>query len=220
MNEQQRQMLREILLSAGILAIFGVLGATLVAFTWSATAERIAANERAMFMRNVYKLVPKEKVSNDLLKDVITITDPALSPAPVKVYRARRDNQPLALIFSPVETPGYAGPIRLMVGIGADGTLGGVRVLSHMETPGLGDKIDEDRSDWILGFSGKSIGNPPLEKWKVKKDGGIFDQFTGATITPRKIVEVVKNTLIYFQRNRQKLFEMPAEKPAGKAPGH
>ena len=220
MNEQQRQMLREIGLSAAILGIFGILGAALVAFTWSATAERIAANERAMFMRNVYKLVPREEMTNDLLKDVITIADPTLSPSPVKVYRARSNGEPLALIFSPVESPGYAGPIRLMVGILADGTLGGVRVLSHMETPGLGDKIDEERSDWILDFTGKSLGNPPQEKWKVKKDGGIFDQFTGATITPRKIVEAVKNTLIYFQRNGQKLFELPAEKPAEKAPGH
>ncbi len=220
MGEEQKQMLREILLSAAILGVFGVLGAALVAFTWSATEERIAANQREMFLRNVYKLVPREEMSNDLLKDVVTVNDPQLSPSPVQVYRARHDGQPLALIFSPVESPGYAGPIRLMVGILADGVLGGVRVLSHMETPGLGDKIDEQKSDWILGFSGKSLGNPPEEKWKVKKDGGIFDQFTGATITPRKVVASVKRTLLYFRKNRDRLFALPAEANPPNAPNH
>jgi len=220
MGEERKQMLQEILLSATILGVFGILGAALVAATWSATEERIAANQREMFLRNVYKLVPREEVSNDLLKDVVTVNDPQLSPNPVQVYRARHDGRPLALIFSPVESPGYAGPIRLMVGIRDDGILGGVRVLSHMETPGLGDKIDEQKSDWILGFSGKSLGNPPEEKWKVKKDGGIFDQFTGATITPRKVVAAVKRTLLYFQREKDRLFELPAEANPPNAPNH
>ena len=85
--------------------------------------------------------------------------------------------------------------------------LGGVRVLSHKETPGLGDKVEESRSDWIYTFNGKSIGNPRLEKWKVKRDGGIFDQFTGATITPRTIVEAVKRTLLYVQANKDALYD-------------
>ena len=89
-----------------------------------------------------------------------------------------------------------------------------------METPGLGDKIDEQKSDWILGFSGKSLGNPPEEKWKVKKDGGIFDQFTGATITPRKVVASVKRTLLYFRKNRDRLFKLPAEANPPNAPNH
>ncbi len=220
MDEQRRQMLREILLSAAVLGVFGILGAALVAFTWSATADRIAFNERQMFLRNVYKLVPKQEITNNLLKDVITVRDPALSTAPVKVYRARHQGKPLALIFSPVQHPGYAGPIRLMVAIRADGVLGGVRVLAHSETPGLGDRIDERKSDWILGFSGKSLGNPPLEKWKVKKDGGVFDQFTGATITPRRVVAAVTATLLYFKKTHRRLFEAPAETNPPNAPEH
>jgi electron transport complex protein RnfG len=220
MVEARRKMLREILLSAAILGAFGVLGAALVAITWSATEERIALNQREMFLRNVYKLVPREAMTNDLLKDVVTVNDPALSPAPVQVYRARHNGKPLALIFSPVESPGYAGPIRLMVGIRADGVLGGVRVLSHHETPGLGDKIDEQRSDWVLSFTGKSLDNPPEEQWKVRKDGGIFDQFTGATITPRKIVAAVKRTLLYFQREKERLFKLPAVANPPNAPNH
>jgi len=202
---------RNILISAAILGIFGVLGAALVSLTWTATAERIALNQQQAFLRNVYKLIDKSEIDNDLLKDVITVHDSSLARTDVKVYRARKQGQPVALIFSPVQSPGYASPINLMVGVRYDGVLGGVRVLSHMETPGLGDKIDEDRSDWILSFSGKSLGNPTPEKWKVKKDGGVFDQFTGATITPRNIVATVKKVLEYYAREKENLFKKPAE---------
>ncbi len=202
---------KQILASAAVLGIFGILGTTLVALTWSATADRIALNQQQAFLRNVHKLVPHKDMDNDLLKDAITVTAAELSPTPVKVYRARKQGKVTALIFSPVVSPGYAGPIRIMVGIRADGVLGGVRILSQMETPGLGDKIDENKTDWVLGFTDKSIGNPPLAKWKVKKDGGVFDQFTGATITPRKVVNAVRQTLVYFQQHRQELFDKPAE---------
>jgi Na+-translocating ferredoxin:NAD+ oxidoreductase subunit G len=102
---------------------------------------------------------------------------------------------------------GYAGPIQLLVSVLRDGTVGGVRVLFHHETPGLGDKIEERKSDWVLSFDGKSLSNPTLEGWAVKRDGGEFDQFTGATITPRAIVQAVKNTLIYVQQQGDALFE-------------
>lgn len=204
---------KDIFLSGAILGIFGILGAALVTITWSATAERIALNQQQAFLRNVYKLVNPEEIDNELLKDVITIQSPNLSKAEVRVYRARKQGEPVAVIFSPVQGPGYASPIHLMVAVRADGVLGGVRVLSHMETPGLGDKIEESRSDWILGFEGKSLDNPPMEKWKVKKDGGVFDQFTGATITPRTIVATVKRTLLYFEKEKERLFKQPTEQP-------
>ncbi len=202
---------RNIFISAAILGIFGVLGAALVSLTWTATAERIALNQQQAFLRNVYKLIDKSEIDNDLLRDVITLHDTILAKTAVKVYRARKQGQPVALIFSPVQSPGYASPINMMVAVRYDGVLGGVRVLSHMETPGLGDKIDEERSDWILGFRGKSLDNPPPEQWKVKKDGGVFDQFTGATITPRNIVATVKKVLEYYAREKENLFKKPAE---------
>lgn len=202
---------KNVFISAAILGIFGILGAALVSLTWTATAERIASNQQEAFLRNVYKLIDKSEIDNDLLKDVVTLHTSPLAKTEVKVYRARRQGRPVALIFSPVQGPGYASPINLMVGVRYDGTLGGVRVLSHMETPGLGDKIDEERSDWILGFNGKSLGNPAPEKWKVKKDGGVFDQFTGATITPRSIVSTVKKVLEYYAREKENLFKKPAE---------
>ena len=211
MNDASASPLRQALSSAIALGLFGILGATLVAVTWSLTAERIAYNERQAFLRNVYKLVPRDRISNDLLQDVITIRDPRLSPEPLQVYRAREGDRPLAVVYSPIQTPGYAGPIRLMVAVLADGTLGGVRVLAHAETPGLGDRIDEQKSDWILSFAGKSLGDPPLEKWKVKKDGGVFDQFTGATITPRKVVDAVRRTLLHFRAHRNELFSRPTQ---------
>jgi electron transport complex protein RnfG len=202
---------RNIFISAAILGIFGILGATLVSLTWTATAERIARNQQEAFLNNVYKLIDKQEIDNDLLRDVITLRNPDLAKTEFRVYRARKAGKPVAVIFSPVQAPGYASPINLMVGIRHDGTLGGVRVLSHMETPGLGDKIDEERSDWILGFTGKSLGNPPPEQWKVKKDGGVFDQFTGATITPRSVVGTVKKVLEYYQKEKTNLFKKPAE---------
>jgi electron transport complex protein RnfG len=114
--------------------------------------------------------------------------------------------QPVAAIFTSVAPDGYSGNIKLLVGILHNGVLAGVRVISHKETPGLGDAIEADRSNWILSFNEKSLQNPPLKQWGVKKDGGFFDSFTGATITPRAVVNAVKNTLLYFQENREMIF--------------
>ncbi len=112
--------------------------------------------------------------------------------------------------FSRTVAPdGYAGSIRLLVGIGADGRLLGVRVVAHRETPGLGDAIDERKSTWIDGFKGRSLGDPALERWHVKKDGGDFDQFTGATVTPRAVVGAVLDALLYFEANRATLLAAP-----------
>ena len=125
---------------------------------------------------------------------------------PVTVYRARKSGKPFAAVFSTVAPDGYSGEIRLLVAVKADGSLAGVRVLEHKETPGLGDLIDESKSRWILGFDGLSLGNPPEKQWKVKRDGGSFDQFTGATVTPRAVVEAVKNILSFFKANQEKVF--------------
>ncbi|MGH8035858.1 MAG: RnfABCDGE type electron transport complex subunit G, partial [Lysobacterales bacterium] len=99
----------------------------------------------------------------------------------------------------------------LLVGINADGSLTGVRVTSHKETPGLGDALDTARSEWILGFSGRSLDNPEPAGWAVRKDGGVYDQFTGATITPRAVVKAVHGALEYFKDNRAALFDHPAD---------
>ncbi len=135
-----------------------------------------------------------------------------LGAATTDIYRVRHGGEPVAVILNPTVPDGYAGPIRLLVAVKTDGTLGGVRVLDHHETPGLGDRIEERKSDWIkVQFDGKGLGQPPENRWQVKRDGGDFDQFTGATITPRSIVKTVKNTLKYVAREGDALFAKPAE---------
>jgi electron transport complex protein RnfG len=197
-----------IIIAAGILALFAVAGTSLVAFTHTATEARIAANERETLLRTLHALVPPESIDNDMVLDTLQISDPEQLGAPLTtVYRGRKQGDPVAAVLTARVPSGYSGPIKLLVAVRYDGTLGGVRVISHKETPGLGDKVEENRSDWIHSFTGKSLGNPPLEKWKVKRDGGVFDQFTGATITPRSVVNAVRKTLLYVKEHRDALYD-------------
>ena len=199
-----------ILIAGGILGIFAIAGTSLVVFTHSATAERIAANERETLLRTLHALVPAESIDNDIVLDTLQVSDQEqLGAATTTVYRGRKMGDPVAAVLTTTVPNGYSGPIKMLVAVRYDGSLGGVRVLSHKETPGLGDKMEESRSDWIYSFTDKSIGDPPVQKWKVKRDGGVFDQFTGATITPRSIVEAVRKTLIYVQDNKDALYDKP-----------
>ena len=138
----------------------------------------------------------------------VEVHDPASlgTDQPVTVYRARKDGRPIAVVLTAIAPDGYSGRIKLLIGILFDGTVVGVRVVSHHETPGLGDAIEVERSDWIIRFSGRSLRNPPAEHWKVKRDGGVFDQFTGATITPRAVVNAVHRALVYFSHHQEQLF--------------
>jgi len=199
-----------ILIAAFILGAFAVGGVGLVAITHELTAESIATNERNAMLDKVASIIPTDRMDNDPLQDLIEVSNPELLGAEsTRVYRIRGGGEPVAVVLNPVVPDGYAGPIDLLVSVLADGTLGGVRVLAHRETPGLGDKIETTKSEWILAFDGKSLGNPPKEQWKVKRDRGVFDQFTGATITPRAIVNAVKNTLLFVQQQGAALYELP-----------
>lgn len=209
-----------IFIAAGILALFAIAGTSLVAFTHMVTKDRIAANERETLLRTLYALVPPESVDNDMALDTLQVSDQDQLGAPVTtVYRGRKQGAPVAAVLTTVVPSGYAGPLKLLVAVRYDGTLGGVRVISQHETPGLGDKVDENKSDWIYGFTGKSLGNPPLAKWKVKRDGGVFDQFTGATITPRSVVAAVKKTLLYVKAHRDALYAKQKASDTVKAEG-
>jgi electron transport complex protein RnfG len=203
--------LHQITITAAVLLLFAVIGTLLVALTFEGTREQIAANEREALLRKLNVLVPPERYDNAIFEDTKQVSNDHLlgSAEPVTVYRARRNGKPVAVVMAPVAPDGYSGSIRLLVGINLDGSLSGVRTLAHRETPGLGDKIEVERSDWILGFDGKSLGNPPLGAWQVRRDGGAFDQFTGATITPRAMVKAVRNSLIYYRDNREALFAGP-----------
>jgi electron transport complex protein RnfG len=198
--------------AALLLGGFALLGLGLVALVHDRTEQRIAANERAVLLHTLEILVPPDRFDNDILGDTLTVSDPALGSAePVAVYRARKDGQPVAAVLSVTAPDGYNGAIRLLLAVQADGTLMGVRILSHHETPGLGDAIEIGKSRWILGFAGRSLNNPPAERWAVKKDGGDFDQFTGATITPRAVVQAVYGTLEFFRAQRRTLFDATPE---------
>ncbi len=203
-----RALVKHMTISAVLLGGFAVIGAGLVAWIHQQTAPTITANEKAALLRNLHTLVPPDTHDNTLIRDTIQVRDPALlgTPDPVTVYRARKDGEPVTAILNVIAPDGYSGSISLLVAIRYDGELAGVRVINHRETPGLGDAIEADRSDWIHSFSGKSLDNPGPAGWKVKKDGGQFDQFTGATVSPRAVVKAVHNALKYYEQHREQLF--------------
>ncbi len=206
---------RQALRTGLLLGAFALGGTLLVAATHQLTAQRIAANERAYLLRTLHELIPAGLYDNDLVRDRILVRDPLLgSREPLPVFRARKGGRPVAAVLTAVAPDGYGGAIRLLVGVRYDGTVLGVRILSHKETPGLGDAIDQSKSPWVESFRGKRLGDPPARLWRVKKDGGVFDQFTGATISPRAVVAAVRRALEYYARHRDEIFAAPAVQEA------
>jgi electron transport complex protein RnfG len=196
------------LISAIILAAFAILGSSLVGFSYESTHEQILQNQRETLRRQINEVFPEVQHDNIVIDDVVSIKDGELGDDEVKVYRATLKRVPTGLIYSPVTADGYSGDILLTIAINENNQVTGVRVLQHKETPGLGDKIETRRTGWIKSFDGTSLTSPLAEKWAVKRDGGDFDQFTGATITPRAVVKAVKSTLQYHQLNKEKLHTM------------
>ena len=197
-----------VLKSTFLLGLFAMLGTGLVAFVHDNTKTRIAANERADILRSLHEIMPESHYDNDILQDFVIVRNEQLGDANPKIaYLARLAGEPAGVVLTTVAPRGYNGPITLLVGINVEGKVSGVRVVSHRETPGLGDAIDIKRSPWIKRFNGRSLGDPPEQKWAVSRDGGIFDQFTGATITPRAVVDAVRRSLIYFDEHQSELFQ-------------
>ena len=193
------------------LAIFAVVTAGAIALAQTLTADRIAYNIKAAEARALNEILPASSYDNDLLNDTMNVdkrfNQQLLGPLPdsAVIYRARNNGEVSAVILPAVAPDGYTAEIDLIVGVKSDGTLAGVRVVAHRETPGLGDKVEIRKSDWITNFEGKSLSQPVPEQWAVKKDGGDFDQFTGATITPRAVVRAVKRALKFFEMHRDEL---------------
>ena len=202
-----------------LLAVFAVCTTTLIAGTYLSTQERIAEAQRRAEEKALLEIVPRSRHDNIMLDDTIDVDDSALGlglRSSKKIYIARKDKRPVAAIIPVTATDGYSGDIDLIVGVNRDGSIAGVRVLNHKETPGLGDKVDLKKSDWVLGFDGRSLTNPRLNKWAVKKDKGEFDQFTGATITPRAVVGAILRSLEFAQAQHALLFDIPqAPTPSG-----
>ena len=219
---------RQVIITSVLLAVFFGLGVGFVAYTHQKTAEQIELNRQAVLLGQIMEVLAGEDYDNNPAEAPFLLPEPrslglgepvldtAGEPSPAALgravdagqagFRARRDGEVVAVAI-PVVTPrGYSGDIRLLVGVDAGGEVLGVRVLQQNETPGLGDKIKADRSDWILAFAGRRLGDPPEEDWKVEKDGGVFDQFTGATISPRAVVGAVRDALAYARRHHAILF--------------
>jgi len=188
-----------------LLGVFAMGAAFFLATANLGTREAIAERAAEDLRYSLSQVVPAAHHDNNLAGDVGALQDKI--EGQISFHRARMGKKVTAVAFEMIG-PGYTGGIKVLLGIDTEGRLLGVRVLSHAETPGLGDKIEVQKSDWILGFDGLSLGNPPVAMWKVKKDGGQFDQFSGATITPRAVVDAIRRGLELFRRNRGKLLDI------------
>jgi electron transport complex protein RnfG len=183
------------------LGLFAILTAGLVALVQLNTKERIVEQETRARLSALYELVPEQYRDNDLLADSYRLFKDNSSRSE-DVFLARSKGSVSAVILPWTAPDGYTAPIQMLVAIKENGELIGVRVVSHKETPGLGDNIELAKSDWIRGFDGRSIANTATKAWAVKKDGGEFDQLTGATITPRAIVSSVYEALKFFETHK------------------
>ena len=199
---------KNMLISASLLGIFAIVGTAMVAFTNETTSNQVAFNKRQYTLNKLHEIIAPNAHDNDLERDTIQVTDPRLGTShAVLVYLARKLGKPVAAIIQSNAPDGYSGNIEMLVGIRTDGNLLGVRVTDHQETPGLGDNIDIRKSNWIRQFENKSLSNPTPANWKVKRDGGAFDQITSATISSRAVTKAVYNTLQYFKQHHADLFK-------------
>lgn len=212
-EERAGRGLHQAFRSAMALALIALIGTTALVAINTLTEPRIAEQERLLLLDQLQQVLPGDTFDNPMHEDFITVSDESAFPGgqKVTVFRARRGETPVAVIMRFSTFNGYNGEIRLLVAVYRDGRVSGVRVLEHRETPGLGDGIEIKRSNWIRSFEGRSLENTVPGAWAVRRDGGEFDQFTGATITPRAIVDAVRRALEYFRANRDRLFSEPSE---------
>ena len=197
---KQRTLIHGVILGAFCLG-FGMV----LAVTDRLTVADIAARALEDKQNSLSQVIPVSLHDNNPVADVMTMKD--ARDREITVYRALKNGKVTGVAYE-IYGSGYAGEIKLMLGVDADGRILGVRALAHHETPGLGDKIEEKKGDWILRFTGLSLGDPAPERWKVKKDGGQFDQFAGATITPRGVVGGIRGGLEFFAAHKAQLLEV------------
>jgi len=214
-NEADRQgaAAPTIMQSGLILAAIAAICTALVALTFYATKGRIAANEQAFLEQSLTPVLSGISFDNSLPASALVIPSPHALPGSdsAVVYRAMNQDMPVAAVFVVSAPDGFSGPIKLLIGIDAAGVVTGVRAIEHKETAGLGDQIEASRSDWILQFAGTSLDEPVSTAWTIRRDGGAFDQLTGASVTSRAAVNAIIQTLQYFEYNRDKIFATVAE---------
>ncbi|PKI16049.1 electron transport complex subunit RsxG [Colwellia sp. 12G3] len=193
-----------------ILALFAIACTLAVSLVSELTKDRIKIQEQQQLLRTLHSIIEPSRYDNDIANDCIMMSAPELGSNKVKTaYIARKSGQVVAVAMTSTSPSGYNGNIDFIMAINIDGSVNGVRVLKHQETPGLGDKIEIRKSDWITSFTGKRMLSEDDSRWAVSKDNGMFDQFTGATITPRAVVKGVKSTLNYFTENKARLLARP-----------
>lgn len=205
-------ILRHASASAIILTAFAVVGTALLAATYLVTRPIIAESEKQAKLALIGQILPAALYDNDLIKDA-ALLPPSMelgNSDPTPVYRAVRKDKPSAAVLEVIAPDGYSGKIRMVVAIKADGEVSGVRVVTHNETPGLGDYIEIAKNSWIRIFEGKSLSKFADQDWKVKKDSGKFEHIAGATVTPRAVVKAVHKSLKYFAANQDNIFSLPA----------
>ncbi|WP_135383990.1 electron transport complex subunit RsxG [Vibrio tasmaniensis] len=203
-------MLNAIKKNGLVLAIFACASTGLVAVTHYLTKDQIKQQEQAQLLSVLNQVIPHDLHDNELFSSCTLVQAEELgTEQAMPAYIAKINGEPSAIAIEAIAPDGYNGAIKVIVGMKIDGTILGTRVLSHQETPGLGDKIDLRVSDWILSFAGKQVTDSNHDRWKVRKDGGDFDQFTGATITPRAVVKSVKQAVQYVNQNNQALLAQP-----------
>ncbi len=192
------------------LGLIGLIAAVLLSGVDRLTREPIALAEQRRALATLTELVPAERFDNDPVFDRIEQVISGFEQ-PAIIHRARRNGEPVALVFDVTTPRGYSGDIRLLVALNPVGDIKGVRVLSHRETPGLGDKIEVRRSDWILQFSGRSLNNPPPQRWTSSRRGGEFDTLTSATVTTDAVVDAVRLVLLEAEEEAQDLWRPAAQ---------
>jgi electron transport complex protein RnfG len=205
-------MMSRVAKSGVTLAAIAAICATLVATTYRLTVDRIAANELAYLERSLLPALGNVQFDGSITAAKLVLEPPHELPGDdaAIIYRAFAGGAPAAALFAVTAPGGYAGPIRVLLGIDVTGNVTGVRILEHRETPGLGDGIEPARSDWVYQFDGRSLIDPTVENWELRVDGGEFDQLTGASVTPRAVVKAIRETLLYFDAHQAEIFDMPA----------
>ena len=204
----QETIFKHAVKTAITLVAFAFVGTAMLAYVFDITKTPIEASEKEARLALFKQIMPDNTYNNDLLKESVEIApnEQLGNRQPTIANIAKLDNKTVGVILEAMAHDGYSGDIKLLIAIRVDGSISGVRVLTHKETPGLGDYIDIARGNWIKLFNDESVNKTPAELWHVKKDGGKFDYMVGATITPRAVVKAVLKALQFYEANKQTLF--------------
>ena len=203
-----KAIFKNALKTATTMLAFALIGTSLLAYVFDITRAPIEASEKEARLALFKEILPVNVYDNDLLKTTVEIGPNDLLGNRISTIAniAKYNNKTAGVVLEAIAHDGYSGDIKLLIAIRADGSISGVRVLAHKETPGLGDYIDIAHGKWIKLFDNESVNKTPAKNWQVKKDGGKFDYMVGATITPRAVVKAILKALQFYEINKQTLF--------------